>query len=311
MISRRNVRIKVMQLLFTLSRDPELSFKEAMARYWETINSSYELLLFNIKNVVDITQFAVEDGEKRKSKYLPSDYDKNFSSKLYDNEIIASLANNKLLSKEFSKLGFIEGENADMLKKIYHEFSKEEVYLNYQKESSTAESTLEILLELYRFCRKSEYFNEIMEDKFPSWLDDKSLIVGAFKKCLKSLPSENQKFYEDYKPDDETVKDFGEQLLTDAFNKDDKLLEMIKPTLENWDHERVAIVDMILIKMAICEFVGFTSIPPKVTLNEYVEVAKNYSTAKSKDFINGVLDKLMKELESKGKINKSGRGLEG
>ena len=129
------------------------------------------------------------------------------------------------------------------------------------------------------------------------------------KKTLKELPEVEATHFKAYYPDDETCKEFGEVLLTDTHKKDEELLKVIKPALENWDHERLAVIDMILLKMALVEFLECVTIPTKVTLNEYVEVSKMYSTPKSKDFINGILDKLLKDLEEEGKINKEGRGL--
>ena len=135
-------------------------------------------------------------------------------------------------------------------------------------------------------------------------------MVGAVKKTLKALPAETY-FYEDYRPQPDTVNDFGEKLLRAVIEDDEELLETIEPTLRNWDADRLATIDMILLKMAVCELLSFPSIPTKVTLNEFVEVSKLYSTEKSKDFINGILDRLMKQLEKEGKIQKQGRGLKG
>ena len=147
-----------------------------------------------------------------------------------------------------------------------------------------------------------------MEDAYAEWVDDKSLIIGAIKKSLKKLPAEDN-FFLKFFPEDETIKDFGLELLEHTFEHNKALLEYIKPTLKNWDHERLAVLDMILLKMAITEFIHFPTIPTKVTLNEYVEISKTYSTPKSKDFINGILDKILQELDADGKIQKEGRGL--
>jgi N utilization substance protein B len=133
-------------------------------------------------------------------------------------------------------------------------------------------------------------------------------VVGAIKKTLKQLPVASD-FYKEYIPSDEATVDFGEFLLETVFFKDKELLDIISPNLQNWDAERVAIIDMILIKMAIAELMNFNSIPGKVTLNEYVEISKTYSTDKSKDFINGILDRLFKQLTDDQKIIKEGRGL--
>ena len=149
-----------------------------------------------------------------------------------------------------------------------------------------------------------------MEDHYGTWQDDKSVVIGSVKKTLKRLPEEKEDFIMEYYPADETVNEFGFQLLDNTLNGDDTLLKHIEPTLKNWDSERLAIIDMILLKMATSEFIFFESIPTKVTVNEYVDIAKNYSTAKSKDFINGVLDRIMKDFEESGLIKKSGRGLQ-
>ncbi|MBK9734223.1 MAG: transcription antitermination factor NusB [Saprospiraceae bacterium] len=152
-------------------------------------------------------------------------------------------------------------------------------------------------------------FNEIIEDQFANWEDDKSLIIGTIKKVLKSLPSDDDDYINEHYPDLETSKEYGEFLLKRTLSEDKVLLELIGPVLQNWDAERVAVLDMIMIKMAICEFLYCPTIPTKVTLNEYVELAKNYSTSKSKEFINGVLDKLLQDLILKGNVIKEGRGL--
>ncbi|NNF33933.1 MAG: transcription antitermination factor NusB [Saprospiraceae bacterium] len=296
-----------MQTLFALNCDKELTFENAKKTYWKSIERSYHLLLFNLFVLTEITQVALEDGKKRKSKHLPSDIDKIFTPKLFNNELIQSLANSISLNKEYDRLGFTNSVDTDLFKKMYKAFSKKEEYGNYLKDENG--SHIDILLELYRFCRSNEIFTEIMEDGFVNWSDDKSLVIGALKKCLKSLPSEDKDFYKSHYPDAETVKEYGEALLINTNNDDESLLELIKPLLKNWDHDRLAVIDMILIKMAIIEMLSFETIPTKVTLNEYVEVSKMYSTPKSKDFINGILDKILKDLTEDGKIVKKGRGL--
>ncbi len=297
-----------MQLLFTLGRDSELTFKDIEKKYWKCVEDAYALYLFNLFALIEISKASIKDTEKRHSKHLPTDFDTNFSDKLFSNDLIQDLVENKYLTKEVKKHNFQELIDQDIIEKIYYQFTKTDEYKKYQEKKSD-EDHLEILLELFRFCRQSEMYNEMMEDNYPAWLDDKSLIVGSIKKSFKSLPNKDEKFVVEYYPDDETCKEFGECLLKDTHKRDSELLEHIKPTLENWDHERLAILDMILLKMAICELTTFISIPPKVSINEYVEVAKKYSTTKSKDFINGILDKLLRELTEQGMITKEGRGL--
>lgn len=309
MLSRRSVRVKVMQLLYTLSRDESITFDQAVKLYWKSIEESYELFLYNIYNIIQIAKISTEDYQKRKSKHLPSDFDKAFTSKLWDNVMIQDLANNKTLARKFESFRFESKSDKDHYRTIYYEFAKEEAYTQFILKQTSHDENLELLLELFRFCRKNELYNEILEDNYANWEDDKSLIIGAIKKVLKELPALDESFFLSHFPDKETTKEYGEWLFTKTFEEDQALLTMIEPVLKNWDAERVAILDMIMLKMAIAEFLYCPTIPTKVTINEYVELAKNYSTAKSKEFINGILDKLLEQLLQENKIVKEGRGL--
>lgn len=309
MLSRRNVRVKVMQVLYAQSRDESLTYESTLREYWKKIDDSFELLLFSIYNLVQITKVSSSDAEKRKAKHLPSDLDKLFTSKLWNNSMIQGLVKNAELTKKFEKSKFAAKVDNDQYKSIYFEFAKEESYHSFIVNDATDEETLEVLLELFRFCRKNELFNEMIEDQFANWEDDKSLIIGSIKKVLKGLLVSKDDFIMEHYPDTETSKDYGEYLLQRTLKEDKTLLELIEPVLKNWDADRVAILDMIMIKMAICEFLYCPSIPTKVTLNEYVELAKSYSTSKSKEFVNGILDKLMVDLTAKGSLVKEGRGL--
>lgn len=309
MLSRRSVRVKVMQLLYAHDRDSLLKDKEVINAYHNELTKSYDLFLFNLYVIIRVADCSTIDGKKRKSKHLPNEVDKIFSNKLYTNDIISAAAVNKILTKKFDDLKFESKVNDDYIYKIYDEFSKKEEYLEFLKNDINHEQLVELLLELYRFCRQDEYFNEMLEDSYYNWLDDKSLVVGSVKKYLKANPADGHELIDSFKPDEETTIDFGLNLLKQALANKESNMAIIIPVLENWDHERLAIIDTIFLRMALTEMLDFPTIPSKVTLNEYVELAKQYSTVKSKEFINGILDKLMKDLEEKGKLNKEGRGL--
>ena len=309
MLSRRGIRIKAMKRLYALSRDESLTMRSAINAYQKSIADTYDLYLFCVYSLAKICRMSTDDEEKRKAKYLPTEEDKIFTSKLYNNPIIQSIDLSKELSNRADKGYYSNVATKDFASKIYSDFCKEEAYQSYLAKDSTDQDHLDILLELFRFCRKNEYFNDVMEDHSINWIDDKSLVIGTVKKTLKALPSEESVFQK-HLPDDEIVTDFGELLLKMTYEDDDELLEIVKPVLDNWDHERLAVIDMILIKMALIEFTNFETIPVKVTLNEYVEISKIYSTPKSKEFVNGILDKLLKQLQSENKIEKEGRGLD-
>lgn len=310
MLSRRSVRVKVMQFLYAMDRDVDLDLSTVKKRYAERIDTSFELLLFNLYILREITRLAVVDKRKRKAKHLPTDLDKIFTAKLFKNEIVQFLVNDKFLNSRIEKFGFVDKLDKDYFKKLYNEFSVSDAYADYiRQEELSIENSIEILLELFRFCRQSEFYNDAIEDHYTAWIDDKSLVIGATKKIIKALPSKEEDVLMAYYPDDETVDEYGEALLVRTIQEKKELEDIIKPMLKNWDHERLAVIDTVLLNMAVCEFLFFESIPTKVTLNEFVDISKEYSTPKSKEFINGVLDQVLKQLDSEGKIKKKGRGL--
>lgn len=294
-----------MQVLYALAKDTELNKEEAKDLYWTFVDNTYDLFLYNLYVISKITDVSSEDLARRRSKHLPSEEDKKFTDRLSQNPLVRSIGLNKAMIKQFEKRKFSGTVDKDHLTKIYNDFAKVDMYKDYVTQDEVIDQDhIDIMLELYRACRRSELFKEIMTDRYTNWVDDKSMVIGSVKKVIKSLPIEELDDVKQHYPDDDTVKEFGLELLEDVMNGDEYLLELINPLLKNWDSERVASIDMILLKMAAAELLNFETIPPKVTLNEYLEVAKMYSTDKSNEFINGVLDKLMKNLEVEGKLNK-------
>lgn len=296
-------------MLYSMGRDQKLSPDDVMKRYQRSVNRSFELYLFNLLFLIKVTEYSKKDQEKKRAKLLPSEDDKRFTAKLYENDLIQSLVLNESLKRLFNNFQLSNRIDEDNTRSIYTEFSKSDDYKAYIKQDdNTEEQHQKVLLALYKHCVGEELFNDAMEDNYSHWVDDKSLIVGAIKKTIKALPVTGD-FHNEFRPSTEATVDFGETLLSQVISQNQELLDIIEPTLKNWDADRVAVLDMILLKMALCELLKFPTIPTKVTLNEFVEISKLYSTDKSKDFINGILDRLMKKLNKEGKIQKEGRGL--
>lgn len=309
MLSRRSVRIKVMQLLYMLNRDEQLSFPDLLKGYNDGIWKTYEIYVFHLYLLLKVAQYAEKDAAIRAAKLLPSDEDKTFTPRLYTNSCTQSLANHVGFLNVVSQHKLNENLDEDHIRRMYQQFIETEEYKKYMAiETPTDADHAKVLLELYKFLTANDLFIEMTEDRFNNWQDDESLVVGAMKKTLKVMPLEGE-FFKEYEPSDETVREFGEQLLRKTCQEDQSLFELIAPNLKNWDADRVAILDMIMLKMALCELLHFPTIPTKVTLNEFVEISKTYSTENSKDFINGILDRLMKKLMKEEKIVKEGRGL--
>ena len=309
MLSRRHIRIKVMQLLYAKSRDTELSLSDLVRRYQSYGNRTLELYLFNLQQVIETARYSVRDELNRKAKYLLTEEDRLFTPKLYQNEVLQGFLANGSYDKAVKKFCLTGRADGDTIAHFYRKFLETDVYKSYLLNPDTkAKDDHEVLLELYKFLYKSEMFDEAMEDFSMSWIDDDSLVIGATKKTIKAMPSDDGLIC-DFTEEDKLTFTFGEQLLTKTYNNDIELLEIIKPMLQNWDAERVAQIDMISLKMATAELLYFPTIPTKVTINEYVDVSKMYSTDKSKEFVNGILDRLMKQLKETNMIRKEGRGL--
>jgi len=300
-----------MQSLYAASRDLELDRKATKETYKDSVDSSFELYLYHLYSFINFLKVSREDAKNRSAKHLPNAEDKLFTDKIYDNPLIQSVLSSTELKKLFVEKNFEARLDLDIVRKVYKDYSETDEYRAFIiAETLDNETFMKQLLNAYKFLAKHEHYADHTEAGYSCWIDDKYLILGTMKKTIKLLPAASD-FYESFVPGSETVDDFGTALLFHVLDEDTDLLATIDPVLENWDASRVAILDMILIKMAICEMMYFPTIPTKVTLNEFVELAKTYSTDKSKEFINGILDKLMKKLSTEGKIAKEGRGLVG
>jgi N utilization substance protein B len=292
-----------------LNRDEQLAFPDLVKEYNDGIWKTYELYIFHLYLLLKVAQYAEKDAVNRAAKHLPTDEDKTFTPRLYSNPCTQSLANHTQFLNIVAKYKANEDLDDDLIRVMYLAFADSPEYKAYLAlEEPANDDHTKILLELYRFLAANDIFVELSEDRYNNLPDDESLVTGAIKKTLKVTPLSGE-FYKEFEPSDETVREFGEQLLRKTCQEDLALFEQIEPMLKNWDADRVAVLDMIMLKMALCELLHFPTIPTKVTLNEFVEISKVYSTDKSKDFINGILDRLMKKLLKEEIIVKEGRGL--
>lgn len=309
MLSRRNVRIKVMQVLYALNRDKNLSYNEAVAAYRTSVRRAYDAYLTALLYVGRTADYARIVKQRKQDKLRPTEADRNFTAKFATNPVTTALLGSEDFQRQLLARKLNDQTDPDTLRDLYKSFGKTEPYQQYlRKKDTTEKDHRDMLLALFKHLMQNELFHARMDDRFANWIDDDTHVVGAVKKTLKALPG-SEKLVTRHLPPEETVRNFGEELLRSTYYNDEELFNLVQPTLKNWDADRLAVLDMILLKMAISEFIGFPTVPTKVTLNEFVEVSKQYSTDKSKDFINGILDRLLKQLEKDGKINKKGRGL--
>lgn len=313
MLNRRHLRIKVLQALYAYFQSNEDNFRRTeneLMQAVERIHDLYIYLLLTFSELKDIAQNRMEENTK---KIRPTDEDLNPNTKFIDNAIIGLLEQSKELRRlsEERKVNWVGDEHQEMFRKMYLQIKESEIYFEYMNnESRTFEDDKAFAIELFKVeIANSQFLYNFFEEKSIHWMDDIDLACSMVLKTIKAV---NEGDVLDILPlykEDDDEQEFIRELLrkTIAMDKENELL--IDDLTKNWELDRIAKMDVILMKMAITELQIFNNIPTKVTLNEYIEISKFYSTPKSNGFINGVLDKAIDRLQKEKKIVKIGRGL--
>lgn len=311
MVNRRHIRIKVMQSIYAVlqSKSDNLPKEEKFLLF--NIKKATDLYVLQLMLMVEVRELAMEHIEIKKKKYLATDEDKNPNLKFINNEVISMISESRGI-KDFlanSKLMNWK-DNREYVRIILDDLTSSELYRDYLNsgETSFAEDKAFVADFFKTILAPNEKLFDYYESLNLSWVDDYPLVNTTILKVIKQLEKGSSIDLKQL-----NVKSDDEEFLVDLFRKtvlhQQEFTSDIDEKTPNWDTERIADMDMILIKMALTEFLYFPSIPTKVTINEYIEIAKDYSTRKSSYFINGVLDKLLKDYNKSNRLNKIGRGL--
>jgi transcription antitermination protein NusB len=314
MISRRIIRIKVMQSLYAFHSSNDQSINNAEKELFFSINKSYDLYHLLMQLLLDVREFALNRIEQNRNKKIPTPEDLNPNFKFIENQILIKLSENEALSKYIEKSKVTWINYPEFIKKIYNEIVSSEFYMNYMEKTDHSFSEDKQLVELILtdIIGPNDDLYEILEELSIFWNDDVEFVVSMIIKTIhKFKPSTNssKSLMPLFKDEDDI--DFAKNLFRKSLLYAKENREVITNHLRNWDIDRVAFMDILIIEMALCEFMNFPSIPIKVSMNEYIDLAKFYSTEKSRTFINGILDKMVKSLKADDKILKAGRGLIG
>ncbi|MGM0933998.1 MAG: transcription antitermination protein NusB [Bacteroidota bacterium] len=313
MLTRRHIRVKVMQSLYAFNQSQNDNLATEEKFLIKSMEEMYDLFLLQLSLITEIRQNAETFLEKSQQKHLATSEDKDPNRKFLNNRVFTLLNEHEGLQEalENRKINHwkMDDEYAAI---IWNELRQSDMYERYMetRESSFKEDKDFIIRIFKDIIAPNEKLYEYLEDKKLTWLDDLPLVNTAILKMLQKLkdqPGHSFNLPKLFKSEDD--KEFAKELFRKTYLNDEMLADEMLGKTPNWDKDRIAEIDMLLIKMAICEFLKFPSIPVKVTINEYLELAKEYSTPKSSIFINGVLDKLSKEYAENGKLNKIGRGL--
>jgi N utilization substance protein B len=313
MLNRRHLRIKVFQAIYSYLRGAKNDLGVGERELIASINRIHELFMLHVSVFIELQKFAVKRIENRKNKRLPSEEDLNPNLRFVQNELLNALVNSDSLQKKVEKYKISWIDHDDVVQKLYKTIEDSNTFKKFMNGTEyDVETQKNFVLKIYReFVADNEILQDLFEEKSIHWTDDHYFVCGYLVKFFKGFASkfsENFRAPELYK-DLEDDLDFVKTLYRQTLVHDEAYQEIIMEKAKNWDADRIAIVDFILMKMAVCELVKITSVPVKVTLNEYIELSKTYSTPKSKVFINGILDKIVPDLKEKGEIRKIGRGL--
>ena len=303
MISRRNIRVKVMQTIYTLSSlDQPGKPGEPTKALQRHFDQSKELLLYITYFLTEVAGYAERDSYQRRGKHLPSAEDLNVNTKIAGNEWLWRIKEDASFRQEVEKLKPEHRLDKDLVRKIYVQLAETPQYRQYiASNDRVGRNEKEILEFIFRdLMLQNEAFESHVEEMFINWDDDGDMVVQTVDDLLQKPGSVN--FSELMSPD---KWEFARLLLNTVLEKAEHLESFIVPRLKNWDPERIAALDMIIMKMGVAEFLYFETIPPKVTINEYIDISKEYSTQQSGQFVNGILDNIHKELIRTNQLQKT------
>jgi N utilization substance protein B len=302
MISRRNIRVKVMQLLYMIeASDNAAAYAKPVDILQKQLDKSRELFVYLLYFITQVAQYAETSARKRASRNLPSAADLNVNIKIAGNEFLWQILESPTFMKAVATDHPEKHIDPSLVQKIYVALTETDKYKAYIAEQSRDKAKEKEIIKLIfmQLMLPDENFINHIEEHFPNWDDDADMMDQLMSNYMQKPASFNLQ---------EMVGkekwDFARDLLTTAIEKKEYCAELIKPKLKNWDADRIAVLDMILMRMGVCELLYFETIPTKVTINEYIDLAKDYSTPQSGQFVNGILDNIHKEMTESGKISK-------
>jgi transcription antitermination protein NusB len=314
MISRRIIRTKALQILYAYYSSPDPSLNLHEKELFFGIKKSYDLYHYLLLLVINMADYAKRRMEINRSKHRPTEEDLHPNTQFIDNRMIDMLRKNKALNQYLKQNKISWVNHPELIKVLYNQLMEADFYKKYmsEKSSSFAEDRMLVDRIFNKLILYSEELYQVLEEQSIYWNDDVEFNVAMIVKTLKRFretSTEDQPLLPMFKDEEDRL--FAKELFRKAILNHEELRELINFHSRNWDLERIAFVDILIMQLALAEFLFFPGIPTKVTLNEYIEISKYYSTEKSRNFINGILDKSLKKLKQEGKIKKSGRGLIG
>ena len=307
MINRVLIRLKVIQVIYAYYQNGGKNLEAAEKELFYSLSKAYDLYKYLLLLMVEVTQFADRRIDNRRHKLRPTEEDLNPNTRFIDNAFMAQLMQNAQLEEFRANQKRTWDDEGDFVKHLFERIEETKAYQEYMaKETLTYEDDRELWRKLYRSTiAQNDEIDEILEEQSLYWNDDKAIVDTFVLKTIKRFEPENgaeQELMPEYKDDED--KEFARKLLRTAITGAEAYRKLMENNAKNWDMERFAFMDILIMQVALAEIFAFPSIPVSVSLNEYVEIAKMYSTPKSGSFINGMLDGIVSQLKSENKLNK-------
>ncbi len=307
MLNRRHLRVKVLQSLYAFFQSGENDLEKGEKELLFGIDKIYELYLYQMLLLKELMHAAEVHFEEKRNKKLPRPEDLNPNKKFSDNIVLSKIRNNTSLKKAANARNISWNNHDELIRKLFHKIIESKHYKKYLDSENTAfKNDLNFVVDVFtdQIC-SLELLHSFYEEESIYWLDDWEMVNIMLTKSLKMFDEnadDDMPLIPLYKDPEDKI--FARELFKRTILNSKEFDPMISERTQNWDIERIALMDIIIMKMAITEILKFPEIPVKVTLNEYIELSKMYSTPKSKVFVNGVLDKIVDELYKENKINK-------
>jgi len=296
---------------FSLSEDKQVKdFEKALFTSVDEVNQMY---IWTLNLLDEVAEYVLIDAEGRANKFLPTEKDKIYTTKLNNNSFIESLRQNRAYLEYVKKYNVSWAFDPEIVRSIFAQLKESEEYLVYLKQDDRSIAAEKDIIKFIfkKIVLKSTEVEQVFDTKFINWTVDKEVLQAMIAKTFKNFSSENPVHNKlgELTPNWDEDSEFIADLLKQTIRYGKEYQELISVKTKNWEADRIALVDTLLMRMAICELVNFPTIPVKVTINEYIELSKAFSTNKSNTFINGILDKILADLAQEGRIQKQGRGL--
>ena len=313
MLTRRHIRIKVMQSVYSFSIGKQYKIDDEVKFFKESVEHTFNLYLLLIGLIKSLHAYAEQQLETIQKYNIQNETRFIILQKFAQNKVLIFIKEHESLSKHLNNKKFINWDlEFKYLKELFKIVTSSTVFEAYMSlEDITIADDLKFVSKIFKdHIATSNYLYDHIEDQRLTWIDDLPVVNTFIIKTLKNIEVNKPQSLKFPKPsENQEDTDFGIQLLEKVIVNDEELQKELLGKTPNWDPDRIAQLDNVILKIAIAELLYFPLIPSKVTLNEYLEIAKDYSTPNSNNFVNGVLDKLVKEFSQENRLNKTGRGL--